>query len=130
MSDQGNQSFRVAVLGAGAMGSLFGGSLFEGGADVSLIDLDVAHVESIRKNGLNLKTDEGERFPVLFPSEVNAVYDLVIVFTKAMHTKQALTAIRSAIGPNTALLSLQNGRNGMPKSAESGGIRTDRLDRF
>ena len=94
------------------MGSLFGGSLFEGGADVTLIDLDVAHVESIRKNGLNLKTDAGERrihVPVLFPSEVNAVYDLVIVFTKAMHTKQALSALRSAIGPNTALLSLQNG---------------------
>ena len=36
MSDQGNQSFRVAVLGAGAMGSLFGGSLFEGGAEVTL----------------------------------------------------------------------------------------------
>ena len=112
MSDQSHRSFRVAVLGAGAMGSLFGGSLFEGGADVTLIDLDVAHVESIRKNGLNLKTEAGERrihVPVLFPSEVNAVYDLVIVFTKAMHTKQALTAIRSAIGPNTALLSLQNG---------------------
>ena len=61
MSDQSNQSFRVAVLGAGAMGSLFGGSLFEGGADVTLIDLDVAHVEAIRKNGLNLKTDAGER---------------------------------------------------------------------
>jgi ketopantoate reductase len=41
MSDQSNQSFRVAVLGAGAMG-LFGGSLFEGGADVTLIDLDVS----------------------------------------------------------------------------------------
>jgi 2-dehydropantoate 2-reductase len=112
MSDQSNRSFRVAVLGAGAMGSLFGGSLFEGGADVTLIDLNVAHVESIRKNGLNLKTDAGERrihVPVLFPSEVNAVYDLIIVFTKAMHTKQALIAIRSAIGPNTALLSLQNG---------------------
>src|ERR1700737_1160496 len=112
MSDQSSQSFRVAILGAGAMGSLFGGSLFEGGAAVTLIDLDVAHVEQIRKNALHLKTDAGERrihVPVLFPPEVNAVYDLIIVFTKAMHTKQALTAILSAIGPHTALLSLQNG---------------------
>lgn len=103
---------RIAILGAGAMGGLIGGSLSEGGADVTLIDVNAEHVAALRQKGLKLKTDKGERFipvPVLFPWEVSQTYDLIIVFTKTMHTKSAITAIRSAIDSHTVLLSLQNG---------------------
>lgn len=112
MSDQNREHFRIGILGSGAVGSLFGGCLFEGGSDVTLIDLSVPHVEAIRKQGLALNTDAGERHirvPALFPHEVTTTFDLVIVFTKAMHTTAALSAIRSCIGPETVLLSLQNG---------------------
>lgn len=112
MNNQTRQEPSIAVLGAGAMGGLIGGSLSEGGADVTLIDINAEHVDALRKNGLKLKTDKGERYipiPVLFPWEVSKTYDLIIVFTKTIHTKSAITSIRSAIGPNTVLLSLQNG---------------------
>ena len=112
MPDQQLPRHRIAVLGSGAMGSLFGGCLFEGGSDVTLIDLNVPHVEAIRKHGLVLKTDAGERsirLPAVFPREAATIFDLVIVFTKSMHTASALSAVRSCIGPETVLLSLQNG---------------------
>jgi len=112
MSGQQLQRHRIAILGSGAMGSLFGGCLFEGGSDVTLIDLNVPHVEAIRKHGLVLTTNAGERSipaPALFPHEVATTFDLVIVFTKSMHTTAALTAVSSCIGPETVLLSLQNG---------------------
>ncbi|WP_456627154.1 ketopantoate reductase family protein [Bradyrhizobium sp. URHC0002] len=112
MSDQKREQLRIAILGSGAMGSLFGGCLFEGGSDVTLIDLNVPHVEAIRKHGLALSTDAGSksiRVPALFPHEIKTTFDLVIVFTKAMHTTAALSAVRGCIGPDTVLLSLQNG---------------------
>lgn len=112
MNNQTRQEPSIAILGAGAMGGLIGGRLSEGGADVTLIDVNAEHVDALRKNGLKLKTDKGERYipiPVLFPWEVSKTYDLIIVFTKTMHTNSAITAISSAIDSNTVLLSLQNG---------------------
>jgi 2-dehydropantoate 2-reductase len=112
MSDRQLPRRRIAILGSGAMGSLFGGCLFEGGSDVTLIDLNVSHVEAIRKHGLVLKTNAGERsirLPAVFPQEVATIFDLVMVFTKSMHTSSALSAVRACIDPETVLLSLQNG---------------------
>ncbi|WP_271605174.1 ketopantoate reductase family protein [Bradyrhizobium sp. CCBAU 11434] len=112
MSDRQLPRPRIAILGSGAMGSLFGGCLFEGGSDVTLIDLNASHVEAIRREGLVLSTDSGERsirVPAFFPHEVATTFDLIIVFTKTMHTTAALSAVRSCIGPKTILLSLQNG---------------------
>lgn len=49
------------MLGAGAMGSLFGGLLAECGHDVTLVDVNAAHVDAIARDGLRLDTDRGER---------------------------------------------------------------------
>lgn len=103
---------RVAVLGAGAMGSLFGGWLAEGGADVCLIDVNEAHLQAIRLNGLRLTTDDGERRIRLRadrPGDDFGSRDVVLVFTKTMHTRSALEASRNLISGETTLVSLQNG---------------------
>ncbi|RAR58372.1 ketopantoate reductase [Paraburkholderia unamae] len=103
----------IAILGAGAMGSLFGGLLAEAGHRVTLLDVDNAHLSAINAGGLQLTTDAGERtvtkLEALRPEAAAQVADLLIVFTKTMHTQAALTAARGALGPQTALLSLQNG---------------------
>lgn len=54
-------TMKIAMLGAGAMGSLFGGWLAEGGHDVTLVDVNAAHVDAIARDGLRLDTDRGER---------------------------------------------------------------------
>jgi len=46
MSAQRRSGVRVAVLGAGALGSFFGGMMAAGVVDVTLIDLDVAHLKA------------------------------------------------------------------------------------
>lgn len=53
-------ALRIAMLGAGAMGSLFGGLLAECGHDVTLVDVNAAHVDAIARDGLRLDTDRGE----------------------------------------------------------------------
>ena len=57
-----NKDLKVAVLGAGAMGCLFGGLLAEKGLNVMLIDVWKEHVDKINKNGLKMDGHGGDRF--------------------------------------------------------------------
>jgi 2-dehydropantoate 2-reductase len=57
MTDQPN----VVVVGAGAMGSLFGGLLADGGLNVTLVDVWAEHIRVIRENGLRLTGQGGDR---------------------------------------------------------------------
>ena len=102
---------KIAVLGAGAMGMLFGGYLSREN-EVYLVEINRDRVAQINREGVKIKEKEGEQ--VLFPKAVSetsalGVMDLVLVFVKAMFTESALEANRSLIGPETYLMTLQNG---------------------
>ncbi len=103
---------KIAVLGAGAMGSLFSGYLSRHN-DVSVIDVNPVMVESINKNGVRIKEKDGSTTLGHPKAYVNASelgeQDLVIVFVKAMFTISALEGNKNLIGPNTYLMTLQNG---------------------
>ena len=102
---------KIAILGAGAMGSLFGGYLSQHN-DVWLIDNDREKIDAIRTRGVTIMEPEGDR--VFYP---NAVFDasglspmdLILLFVKAMRSREALENSRLLIAGNTDLLSLQNG---------------------
>ncbi|KVN85878.1 ketopantoate reductase family protein [Burkholderia ubonensis] len=111
---------RIAMLGAGAMGSLFGGLLAEAGEDVTLIDVNDAHLDAIRRDGLRIENDRGERrittlraLRALRPDAAQRAhgepFDLLIVFTKSLHTRAALDGVRALLTAHTAVLTLQNG---------------------
>lgn len=108
---------KIAILGAGAMGSLFGGLLAESGHGVTLIDVNDAHLDAIRRDGLRLDTDAGDRrvrgLRALRPEAANALdeapHDLLLVFTKSLHTQPALAGVSTLLSAQTAVLTLQNG---------------------
>jgi 2-dehydropantoate 2-reductase len=105
-------SVKIAVVGAGGIGSLFGGRLAAAGHCVWLIHRrpDVVHV--LRAQGLHLESANGvERIPVnatIDAREVGEV-DLVLVLTKSNDTRSAADASRSLVGAGTLVLTLQNG---------------------
>ena len=102
----------VAVLGAGAMGSLVGGWLAGLGGPVTLLDVNDAHLDAVRRHGLRVTTDAGDQVVhphALRPEQAEGPFDLVIVLTKQPHTRAALAAISGSLGPATWLLTLQNG---------------------
>ena len=103
---------KVAVLGAGAMGCLFGGLMAEKGLDVVLIDVWKEHVDAINKNGLKMDGHGGDRFikikATTDPSTLNPV-DAIIIMCKATALKTALTNAKNIIGDKTMLMSFQNG---------------------
>lgn len=105
---------RLMIVGVGALGSYFGGALSASGRDVTLLVRNREHREAIRANGLELRLDSGTS--VIHPTVVDAemageagLADIVIVFTKTGATRAALADAKPVIGPDTRLLSLQNG---------------------
>jgi 2-dehydropantoate 2-reductase len=102
----------VLILGSGAMGCLYGAAFHRAGCTVALVDVNREHVEAINARGLELERRSGTELlpiPAKLPDQVEGVADLVVVFTKTFHTDAALAGIAQAIGPETHLLSLQNG---------------------
>lgn len=103
---------KFVILGAGAMGCLYGAQLKKAGQDVTLIDVNVPHMEAINANGLCVKRAAGDEYiaiPACKAEEYQDVADVVIVFTKSIYSAGALQSLSHAIGPDTQLVSFQNG---------------------
>ncbi|MEN6379569.1 MAG: 2-dehydropantoate 2-reductase [Methanofastidiosum sp.] len=101
---------RIAFIGSGAIGSLFGGLLKKSGAEVLLIGRQ-NHVEAIKKNGLFISGIDD--FNVRINASSNPLdargSDLLVITTKAYDTRKALEDIIPILNDNTTVMSLQNG---------------------
>lgn len=103
---------RIAVLGAGAMGSLYGGYLSRK-HDVILVDVNQTVIDTINAQGVTIHEPDGS-VTVCHPlgavsTAGMAPVDLIIVFVKAMFSESALESNRGLIGPDTCIMTLQNG---------------------
>ena len=103
---------RIAVLGAGAMGALYGGYLSRK-HDVLLIDVRQEQVDKINAEGLLIHEPDGSVTHTHPAAAIDTKgmepVDLMIVFVKAMFSRSAIAGNRGLIGPNTYLMTLQNG---------------------
>ncbi len=111
---------KIAIVGCGAMGSVYAALLADAGHEVWAIDSWKEHVEAMRSKGLRLEGASGDRTVRLNattdPADAGPS-DLVIVATKAMHVEQAATAAKALMGDNTMVLSIQNGLGGPDTTA-------------
>jgi len=103
---------KVVVVGAGAIGGLFGGLLSEGGLDVTLLDVNRTHVDAIRAQGLRIVGYGGDRSinvkATTDPAEAGPA-DVAIIQCKAMHTETAVRAAMPIFTADTVAVSFQNG---------------------
>ncbi len=105
---------RILVMGAGAVGSLLGGLLALGGHEACLVGRQ-AHVDAVNADGLRITLGGGGRTvrdrlrAVTDIAEAPGPFDLVVLCVKSFDTDEALAALQPVVGPETAILSLQNG---------------------
>ncbi|HKX60618.1 MAG TPA: 2-dehydropantoate 2-reductase [Verrucomicrobiae bacterium] len=112
---------KIAILGAGAMGSAIGALLHKAGHPVTLIDVSRPTIEAVQNRGLIIQNKAGEqetvRMAITDDPQMPGVVDLLLVFVKCYHTENAVRNAAPMIGPNTVVLSLQNGWGNGPRIA-------------
>jgi 2-dehydropantoate 2-reductase len=119
-----NSSPRVAVLGAGAVGSYFGGMLARSGVNVTLIARP-AHVEAIRRNGLFLDTVTfQEHVSVAASTDLSVAHDadFVLFCVKTLDTEDAARSLAPHLAPDATVVSVQNGVDNVPRIRSASGI--------
>ncbi len=103
---------KIGIVGAGAMGSVYGGILWDAGNEVWLLDVWREHIEAIRARGLRVEGASGDRtvrVNVTLDAGKAGPCELVVVATKAMDTEAAVKNAAPMIGPDTLVLTIQNG---------------------
>ncbi|MGX1961190.1 2-dehydropantoate 2-reductase [Levilactobacillus brevis] len=104
---------KIAIAGAGAMGSRFGVKLQEAGNQVTLIDNWSAHVDQINQAGLTVTTDDGVdhvyTMTAQHPEAVTDQFDLIILFTKTMQMDAMLQQLAPVLTNHPIVLTLANG---------------------
>jgi 2-dehydropantoate 2-reductase len=117
---------KIAIMGTGGVGGYYGGLLAHHGQEVTFIARG-AHLEAIRKNGLQVKSIHGD-FTVQVaqatdtPAEVGPV-DLVLVCTKTYSIDAALHELPSLVGSQTMVIGLQNGIDAAERIAAVIGVQ-------
>lgn len=105
---------KILIMGAGAIGSVFGGFLAEHGHDVSFIGRE-QYIQAIKKEGLRISGIWGEHFirnikcftSAKEISEAN--FDFVLLSAKSFDTEETVKQVLTLVGPETMIVSLQNG---------------------
>lgn len=104
---------KIAVMGSGGVGGFYGGRLANAGCDVSFVARG-AHLEAMREHGLAIENEAQGNIHVRGvkvtddPAKIGVV-DLVLIAVKLWDTENAARAVKPIVGPDTAVLSLQNG---------------------
>jgi 2-dehydropantoate 2-reductase len=104
---------KILVMGSGGVGGFYGGRLAHAGYDVTFVARG-AHLAAMRENGLLIENEAQGNIHVPHvkvtddPASVGRV-DFVIVAVKLWDTEGAARAVKPAVGPDTGVLSLQNG---------------------
>ncbi|MEX2643007.1 MAG: 2-dehydropantoate 2-reductase [Acetobacterales bacterium] len=103
---------KIAIVGCGAMGSVYAGLFATAGHHVWAIDSWAAHVDAIRERGLRVEGASGDRTvridATTDPADAGPC-DLVVIATKASGVGAAAAAAEALLGPDTIVLTIQNG---------------------
>lgn len=111
---------KVAIVGCGAMGSVYAGLLAGAGNEVMVVDRWQAHVDAIRTQGLRVEGASGDRVVQLqaYAQAPVQAMDLVIIAAKAVQVGDAANEAQKLLGPQTLVLTIQNGLGSADTVAE------------
>ena len=116
------KDMKIAIIGCGAMGSIYAALLGDAGHEVWAVDTWADHVAAIRENGLRVEGASGDRTVRIHATtdaaEVGQA-DLIIVATKASGVDAAAKSAAAIAGPDSVILTIQNGLGAAERIAQS-----------
>jgi 2-dehydropantoate 2-reductase len=116
----------LTIVGAGAIGGLFGGHLARAGHNIVLVDRDREHVEAIQRSGLEIAgaSPFTVRLHASLPDGVGRPISTLVLAVKTLHTLDALTPFVPTLAPDGVVVSMQNGLEESKIAALVGAGRT------
>jgi len=102
---------KIAVVGAGSLGTIIGAMLTKGGRDVVLVDANEVHVKALNEKGAQVTGFLEMTVPVkaILPAQMAGTYDLVLYLVKTNYNDAALAALVPHLHKDSIVLTLQNG---------------------
>ena len=102
---------RIAIYGAGSLGTVLGAYLTKSGVPVDLVNHNRAHVEALRKNGAHIAGTVDFTVPVsaLLPEEISGKYDIIFLMTKQLSNREVVTFLKDYLAEDGLIATLQNG---------------------
>lgn len=101
----------ILIVGAGAIGAITGSHLIRAGHTVDFIDVEQAHIDAVRKDGLRVSgaLEATVRPNIMLPEEAEGQYSKILLAVKARHTVDTLPTLARLLTADGYVVSLQNG---------------------
>lgn len=117
---------RVAIMGAGSLGTILGAYITKAGIPVDLIDAYPEHVKVLNEKGAHVvgTVDFVQKVHALLPEEMEGTYDLIIYMAKQTFNDTAIPQIKAHINEDSTVCVCQNGIPEYVVSAAIGEERT------
>ena len=102
---------RVAIYGAGSLGTILGAYISRGGEKIELINRNKAHVEALQTRGAHITGTVQFVQPVVAytPTEMSGKYDIVFLMTKQQHNAEVVAMLKDYLADDGVLVTFQNG---------------------
>jgi 2-dehydropantoate 2-reductase len=102
---------RVAIYGAGSLGTILGAYISRGGEKIELINRNKAHVEALQTRGAHITGTVQFVQPVVAytPAEMSGKYDIVFLMTKQQHNAEVVAMLKDYLAEDGVLVTFQNG---------------------
>lgn len=102
---------RIAIYGAGSLGTILGAFISKAGVDIELINRNKAHVEALRTKGAQVvgTMQFTQHVTAYTPDEMSGQYDILFLMTKQQHNAEVVEMLKGYLAPDGVLVTFQNG---------------------
>ena len=102
---------RIAIYGAGSLGTILGAFISKAGVSIELINRNKAHVAALKSKGAQVVGTMQFTQPVVAytPDEMNGTYDILFLMTKQQHNHEVVQMLQNFLTPDGVLVTFQNG---------------------
>ena len=102
---------RIAIYGAGSLGTVLGAYLAKNGVPADLVNHNGAHVKALKENGAHITGTVDFTVPVsaLMPEEMTGKYDIIFLMTKQLRNREVVTFLKDYLAEDGLIVTLQNG---------------------
>ena len=113
---------RLAIYGAGSLGTILGAFISKAGVAVELINRNKAHVKALRTEGATVTgtMQFNQEVTACTPDEMEGIYDIIFLMTKQQHNKEVVSMLKDYLSPDGVLVTFQNGLPEMQIAEELG----------